>query len=88
MPGKDGYDPMGGNPQAGIEVGDTLIFVVDLVGVQLPGPEGTTVQPKAGPPNGGGQRWQAGDHYPGVRSANHPPGAAADQGQGQEGWRE
>jgi len=47
MPGKDGYDPMGGNPQAGIKVGDTLIFVVDLVGVQLPGPEGTTVQPKA-----------------------------------------
>ena len=44
MPGKDGYDPMGGNPQAGIEVGDTLIFVVDLVDVQLAGPEGSTVQ--------------------------------------------
>ena len=28
MPGEDGYDPMGGNPQAGIEAGDTLIFVV------------------------------------------------------------
>lgn len=57
MPGKDGYDQMGGNPQAGIEVGDTLIFVVDLVGVQLPGPEGTAVKPKAGLPtvtdNGG-----------------------------------
>jgi peptidylprolyl isomerase len=50
MPGKDGYDAMGGNPQAGIEVGDTLIFVVDLVDVQLAGPEGTTVQPKAGLP--------------------------------------
>jgi peptidylprolyl isomerase len=50
MPGKDGYDPMGGNPQAGIEVGDTLIFVVDLVEVQLTGPEGTAVQPKAGLP--------------------------------------
>jgi FKBP-type peptidyl-prolyl cis-trans isomerase len=50
MPGQDGYDPMGGNPQAGIEVGDTLIFVVDLVGVQLAGPEGTSVQPKAGLP--------------------------------------
>ena len=50
MPGKDGYDPMGGNPQAGIEVGDTLIFVVDLVDVQLAGPEGTSVQPKAGLP--------------------------------------
>jgi peptidylprolyl isomerase len=50
MPGKDGYDPMGGSPQAGIEVGDTLIFVVDLVGGQLAGPEGSTVQPKAGLP--------------------------------------
>ena len=50
MPGQDGYDPMGGNPQAGIEVGDTLIFVVDLVDVQLAGPEGTSVQPKAGLP--------------------------------------
>jgi len=50
MPGKDGYDPMGGNPQAGIEVGDTLIFVVDLVDVQLAGPEGSAVQPKAGLP--------------------------------------
>jgi peptidylprolyl isomerase len=50
MPGQDGYDPMGGNPQAGIEVGDTLIFVVDLVGVQLAGPEGSTVQAKAGLP--------------------------------------
>jgi peptidylprolyl isomerase len=50
MPGKDGYDPMGGNPQAGIEVGDTLIFVVDLVDVQLAGPEGSAVQPKEGLP--------------------------------------
>lgn len=50
MPGKDGYDAMGGNPQAGIEVGDTLIFVVDLVDAQLSGPEGTAVQPKAGLP--------------------------------------
>jgi FKBP-type peptidyl-prolyl cis-trans isomerase len=50
MPGKDGYDPMGGNPQAGIEVGDTLLFVVDLVDVQLAGPKGSTVQPKAGLP--------------------------------------
>jgi peptidylprolyl isomerase len=50
MPGKDGYDPMGGNPQAGIEVGDTLIFVVDLVDVELAGPEGSAVQPRAGLP--------------------------------------
>ena len=50
MPGKDGYDASGGNPQAGIEVGDTLIFVVDLVSVQLAGPEGTAVKPRAGLP--------------------------------------
>lgn len=50
MPGKDGYDASGGNPQAGIEVGDTLVFVVDLVTVQLAGPEGTEVKPKAGLP--------------------------------------
>ena len=50
MPGSDGYDPSGGNPQAGIELGDTLIFVVDLVGVQLAGPEGEKVTPKAGLP--------------------------------------
>jgi peptidylprolyl isomerase len=50
MPGKDGYDPTGGSPQAGIEVGDTLIFVVDLVGGQLAGPNGSTVQPKEGLP--------------------------------------
>ena len=50
MPGQDGYDPMGGNPQAGIEVGDTLIFVVDLVDVQLAGPEGSKVAPKEGLP--------------------------------------
>ena len=50
MPGSDGYDTSGGNPQAGIEIGDTLIFVVDLVGVQLAGPEGEKVTPKAGLP--------------------------------------
>ena len=50
MPGSDGYDPSGGDPQAGIEVGDTLIFVVDLVGVQLAGPKGEKVTPKAGLP--------------------------------------
>jgi peptidylprolyl isomerase len=50
MPGEDGYDPMGGNPQAGIEVGDTLIFVVDLVDAQLAGPEGSAVRPKEGLP--------------------------------------
>lgn len=50
MPGKDGYDASGGSPQAGIQVGDTLIFVVDIVSTTLTGPEGKTVAPKAGMP--------------------------------------
>ncbi len=50
MPGSDGYDASGGNASAGIEVGDTLVFVVDIVSVQLAGPAGETVAPKAGLP--------------------------------------
>lgn len=50
MPGADGYDASGGSPEAGIEVGDTLIFVVDVIAVQLEGPEGAAVAPKAGLP--------------------------------------
>jgi peptidylprolyl isomerase len=50
MPGKDGYDASGGSPQAGIEVGDTLLFVVDIVAAPLTGPEGDEVDPKAGLP--------------------------------------
>ena len=50
MPGPDGYDASGGSPQAGINVGDTLLFVVDIVEVPLSGPAGTAVTPKAGLP--------------------------------------
>jgi peptidylprolyl isomerase len=50
MPGKDGYDASGGNSQAGIEVGDTLLFVVDIVDAPLTGPKGAEVTPKAGLP--------------------------------------
>jgi peptidylprolyl isomerase len=50
MPGSDGYDSSGGNAQAGIEVGDTLVFVVDIVDVSLTRPEGTKVAPKDGLP--------------------------------------
>jgi peptidylprolyl isomerase len=50
MPGADGYDASGGNPQAAIEVGDSLVFVIDVVSVQLSGPQGETVAPKAGLP--------------------------------------
>jgi peptidylprolyl isomerase len=50
MPGSDGYDASGGNAQAGINVGDTLVFVVDVVDVQLSGPAGTKVNPPSGLP--------------------------------------
>ena len=50
MPGSDGYDACGGSPQAGIEVGDTLIFVVDIVATPLDGPEGAPVTPRPGLP--------------------------------------
>jgi peptidylprolyl isomerase len=50
MPGPDGYDASGGNAQAGINVGDTLIFVVDILQAQLSGPSGSAVPPKAGLP--------------------------------------
>ncbi|HKH55022.1 MAG TPA: FKBP-type peptidyl-prolyl cis-trans isomerase [Propionibacteriaceae bacterium] len=50
MPGSDGYDASGGNPQIDVQIGDTLIFVVDVVAVPLSGPEGSKVDPKAGLP--------------------------------------
>jgi peptidylprolyl isomerase len=50
MPGKDGYDAAGGSPDIGINVGDTLIFVVDITDVPLTGPKGSAVPPKAGLP--------------------------------------
>lgn len=50
MPGADGYDTMGGNPQAGIEIGDTLVFVVDIVSASQSQPSGATVTPAAGLP--------------------------------------
>jgi peptidylprolyl isomerase len=50
MPGTDGYDASGGSAQADIQVGDSLVFVIDVVGVQLAGPQGDKVAPKAGLP--------------------------------------
>ncbi|NNG19463.1 peptidylprolyl isomerase [Naumannella sp. ID2617S] len=50
MPGKDGYDQMGGSPQADIQVGDSLIFVVDIVSTPLNSAEGDPVPPKEGLP--------------------------------------
>lgn len=40
MPGADGYDSSGGSPQAGIQVGDSLVFLVDVRAVSLTGAAG------------------------------------------------
>ena len=45
MPGPDGYDAAGGNPPA-IEVGDTLVFVVDVLAVSAQEPSGTPETPE------------------------------------------
>lgn len=45
MPGPDGYDAAGGNPPA-IEVGDTLVFLVDVIAVSAQEPSGTTETPQ------------------------------------------
>ncbi len=50
MPGPDAYDASGGQADAGINVGDTLIFVVDVIAIPLTEPSGTKVTPKAGLP--------------------------------------
>lgn len=50
IPGAEAYDAMGGSPDAGIEVGDTLLFVVDILSVSLNAPSGKAVTPPAGLP--------------------------------------
>lgn len=50
MPGSDGYDSQGGSAQAGILKGDSLVFVVDIVGSSIDTPSGTTVTPAANLP--------------------------------------
>jgi peptidylprolyl isomerase len=48
--GPDGYDSSGGNSSIGIEVGDSLVFVVDILAVSASGPSGATVTPPPGLP--------------------------------------
>jgi peptidylprolyl isomerase len=48
--GPDGYDSNGGNANIGIEVGDCLVFIVDIISVSATGPSGDTVTPPAGLP--------------------------------------
>ncbi|GAB2486924.1 FKBP-type peptidyl-prolyl cis-trans isomerase [Luteococcus sediminum] len=50
MTGADGYDSTGGNPQAGIEKGDNLVFVIDVVSTPFTKATGTAVEAKAGLP--------------------------------------
>lgn len=50
MTGADGYDASGGAPEADIQLGDNLVFVVDIVSAVLTGPQGSPVQPAAGLP--------------------------------------
>lgn len=50
MTGADGYDASGGQPAAGIEKGDNLIFTIDVISTPYTKPTGKTVAPKAGLP--------------------------------------
>ena len=50
MPGSDGYDASGGSSDGSIAVGDTLLFVVDVVDVSLTEPSGKAITPAAGLP--------------------------------------
>jgi peptidylprolyl isomerase len=48
--GPDGYDSNGGNANIGIDVGDCLVFIVDIISVSATGPSGSTVTPPSGLP--------------------------------------
>ena len=50
MPGSEGYDSAGGNAQIDVQVGDTLIFVIDIVDTVLDGPTGKPITPPPGLP--------------------------------------
>jgi peptidylprolyl isomerase len=50
MPGKDAYDASPDNGPEGYQVGDTLIFVVDIISVSVTQPDGKVVAPPAGLP--------------------------------------
>lgn len=51
IPGKDGYDANGGSGDGSILVGDTLVFVVDILDIDYQKPSGTAVTPAAGLPS-------------------------------------
>ncbi len=79
MTGADGYDPAGGNPGAGIAVGDTLVFVVDLVETARATAEGAEVALPDGAPAyvlGDGTPPSPGADAPAVPTVTVPTGAA------------
>ena len=53
---------LGGNPQIDVKIGDTLIFVVDVVAVPLSGPEGSKVAPDRLARRRGQGRHSGGEH--------------------------
>lgn len=50
VPGSDGYDATGGSQDGKIQVGDTLLFVVDIMDASYDMASGTEVTPKEGLP--------------------------------------
>ena len=50
IPGADGYDGQGGSSDGSIKVGDTLVFVVDIMGAAVAQPSGKVVNPPQGLP--------------------------------------
>ena len=78
--GPDGYDASGGNPQIDVQVGDTLLFVVDVVAVPLDGPEGEEVGPEGGSAHRDRQRRCPRGHHAEDRSADRADRAADHQG--------
>jgi peptidylprolyl isomerase len=67
--GADGYDSQGGNSDAGIAVGDTLLFVVDLIAAGVDAPTGTH--------QADGDNWVSVTDTDGVPTATVKSGATA-----------
>ena len=70
--GPDGYDSQGGNSQVGINVGDTLLFVVDILVSGVDAPTGTHLAD--------GNQWVDVVDKDGVPTATVKPGVAAPTG--------
>ena len=78
--GPDGYDASGGNQQIDVQVGDTLLFVVDIVAVPLDGPKGEKVAAEGRSAHGDRQGRCPRGHHAEDRSADRADRAADHQG--------